>query len=431
MISWLFRTGRSALDLLGGGLEAAGLRPFALDPDRIVAAARRQTGLRELGELPWPDGLERACASFEAEAGLSPFGRFVVHGALVRMVANRLRLVEARRRHPEVFARPLRPPILVTGLPRSGTTILHRLLSQLPQSRGLPLWQSRQPVHFGALDLRRPRLAVDIQLLRWLAPEVMAKHAFEVDSPEEAIALFDAAGGWNLVLWRIGGCYRYLDWCLAQAPAAVEPAYSAFFDQLRWLQRSCPDTRLVLKTPNHVGFLDAFLAQAPDAVVVQTHRDPAVILPSYLSLHATMHGLACPEPDLPRLGAASLEMWATYTDRALAVREALPPGRVLDVHYEDLRRDAVGQALRVCQAAGLGGSEDLRERLAAELASRPQHRHGKHVYDLADYGLSREQVHARFARYIRRHLPELQGVSGASSAEAPSAAPSSSVADAS
>lgn len=423
MISSLFRTGRAGLDLLGGVLDRAGWRAFALEPEGVLAAARRQTGLQELGELAWPEGLERACASFEAEAGLSPFGRFVVHGALVRMVANRLRLVEARRRHPEVFARPLRPPVLITGLPRSGTTLLHRLLSQLPQSRGLPLWQSREPVHFGAVDLRRPRMALDNQLLRWLAPEVMAKHAFELDSPEEAISLFDAAGGWNLFLWRIGGCYSYLDWCLAREPSELEPAYAAFFDQLRWLQRSCPDTRLVLKTPNHMGFLDAFLAQAPEAVVVQTHRDPAVTLPSYLSLHATMHGVSCPAPDLPRLGASSLEMWATYADRALAVRERLPAGRVLDVDYEDLRRDGVGEALRVCQAAGLGGRVDLRARLEAELAGRPQHRHGKHVYDLADYGLSREQVHGRFGAYIARHLPALQGATGPSgvspSVEAP------------
>ena len=253
-------------------------------------------------------------------------------------------------------------------------------------------------------------MALDNQLMRWLAPELMSKHAFELDSPEEAIALFDAAGGWNPLLWRVGGCYSYLEQVLAETD--VHAAYADFFDQLRWIQRDHQGTRLVLKTPNHMGFLEAFLAQAPGAVVIQTHRDPAVTVPSYASLALTMHGISTPSVDPHRLGAACLTLWGTLADRALAARAHLPPGRVLDVDYEELRRDGVGVALRICQAAGLGGALDLRERFAAELAGRPQHRHGEHVYSLEQFGLTRELVHERFAAYLARHLP---GVSTESS----------------
>jgi hypothetical protein len=321
------------------------------------------------------------------------------------MVANRLRYIEARRRHPEVFARPLPPTTFVLGLPRSGTTLLQRLLSTAEHTRGVPIWEAREPVHLGeGPDRRRAAMARDIRLMRWLAPELDRKHAFELDTPEECLPLFDAAGGWNPMLWRPAGCTGYLDWLLAQD---ATPAFAVYADLLRWIVRDQPDARLVLKTPNFVGFLPSLLAAVPGATVFQTHRDPAMVIPSYLSLQETMYRLSGATTNRHRLGLASLEMWAELVERGMAARAAMAEDTVVDVAYEDLRADPIGTAVAACEAAGRPCSPTTIATMQAELAGRAQHRHGNHHYDLADYGLSREQVHERFASYIDRHLPTL------------------------
>ena len=138
--------GRLGVDGLGLLVRALGGRPAELSADDLLRRARRRTGLHELGEVQHPDGLEVACRSLQRDAGLGLFGRLVVRDALVRGVANRLRYVDARARVPQRFEVTLVPPIFVVGLPRSGTTFLHRLLSAVPEARGIPLWESRQPI---------------------------------------------------------------------------------------------------------------------------------------------------------------------------------------------------------------------------------------------------------------------------------------------
>lgn len=385
--------GRGAVDLVGMPAQWAGLGPLLLDPDHLLWMARLRTGLHDLGVVDHPLGLIEACQSLASDADLGLFGRMVVGQALVMGVANRLRYVDALARVPQRFAVPLKRPIFVVGLPRSGTTYLQRLLCAVPGSRGVPIWESRQPIA-GIVDRRRTETAWFVAALRGAAPEVMAKHAFELDSPEEAINLFEASLGFNPFLWRIAGCHGYVRWLLEQD--ALGP-YRTFVDLLRWIAAPTPDQRMVLKTPNHLGYVDLLHELLPDAVLVRTHRDPATCVASYASLAATMHGTAVRRVNKTAVGQTSLHLWATHAGRA--ARSRAP---IIDVTFEELVADPLGTVTRVHAEAGLGFTRAMGDAVAREIQRRPAGRYGKHVYTAEDYGLSDSLIRRRFEQVVGR-----------------------------
>lgn len=401
-LSALVRTGRWAVNRCGDLWTALGGRLPGFDGEALLREAARETQLSRPAPLPAAEGLEIFCESLEQDAALGLFGRLVLRGMVVRSLANQLRHLHLSRAG-HVPARPLRP-VFVLGLPRSGTTYLHRLLCALPETWGIPIWEATQPVLQRRPDRRRLLSALELLGLRMLVPELDRKHAFELDSPEEAITLFDAAGGWNPAWWRYARVSRYLGWLLQQDPL---PGYRAFGELVQWLGRDRPG-RPVLKTPNHLGALEALHVVFPDAVFVQTHRDPAACLPSYMSLQASMYGSLSESVDRHAIGRSSLHLWATHARRGLEARRRRPELPVLDVAYEDLLADPKGVVVEVSAHAGLPLGPAELGRIDAELARRTQHRHGRHHYDLADYGLTEAQVHAAFPDYLAAHLPEVR-----------------------
>jgi hypothetical protein len=368
--------------------RAVGIDPLAgLTPERVVRTARRRTGLDDLGDDPYPDGLAVACRALRDEAALSVVGAAVMSDMLVRNTMARLRLVEARKRFPERFSVPLRPPIVVFGLPRSGTTALSRVLTGSPHVRWLPSWECGDPIHLGGVDDRRFYWGLGIRFLVAMAPELANKHVFDVDTHEEEVGLFSSTGGYWLTPWRLAHVPSYLRWLMAQDARA---AYRDFADILRWLQRD--DRPLVLKLPNHLGCIDALLEAVPDAVLVRTHRDPARIVPSYASLGQSMWRVASFADHDRSLGEGSLWLWATHHARFEAVRSGVD---VLELPFARVREDMLGCIEAIHQRAGLPWDEAA---IAASTAAMnvQAHAQGKHVYDAATFGLTDEGIRAAF-----------------------------------
>lgn len=401
MLSTLVRIGGAGVDGLGALLEALGLRWPSLEPDRLLAKARGRTGLSDFGEWEYPDALAVAAGSLASDASLSWSGRVALSEHLTLALQTRLQLVHLRKTRPELFERPLNRPLIVVGLPRSGTTFLHRLLVDLPGHRGLRTWEIRRPFPpVGGADRRRTEAAIALWLLRARAPELDAKHVLDVDAAEECVGLFDASL-WTPSLWRLAACRSYLSWYLAQDPA---PGYAVYRQLLQVFQDRHPDARLTLKLPNHLGFVGPLLAAIPEALVVQTHRDPVPVIASYNSLMHSVHGVGSPHVRRAVTGRDALEMWGTLADRCVAQRAALPEGRVLDVDYRALIADPVGQVRAIHTHFGLPFDDALAERVQRMVDARPQNKHGKHVYALEDAALDADEVAARFGSYAATWL---------------------------
>jgi hypothetical protein len=390
---------------VGGALRAAGLPLVRLDRDALVARAIRRTGLEDFGDGAFHDPLGRLLESLENEAELTLLGRMVARTDVMRLLENRLRMVDVRRRNPEIDAGEIAPPVFVVGLPRTGTSILHELLAQDPASRVPMTWEVMHPwppperATYES-DARIAAVERHFAGVDRLIPGFRSMHAMGARLPQECVALtaHDFASMLFSTTYRIPTYDRWLE------TADLRPVYASHRRQLQYLQWRCPAERWVLKSPGHLWALDALLAVYPDARIVQTHRDPLRVVASLTSLVTLLRRLGSDRVDPPAIGAEWTGKLADGLARAAAVRgRGLPPeARLLDVHFSELMCDEIGTVRRIYEHFGMNLTAETETRMRRYLAANPADRHGRHRYTLAAAGLDAQVERARYAAYEER-----------------------------
>jgi hypothetical protein len=368
--------------------------------EELHAAASQVTGLDDFGPDDYGDGLAELIAAYERDADLTARGEKVARAMLRGALAARLCSEAGWRAHPEHARVRIDRPLFVTGLPRTGTTALHRLLAADPAHQGLELWLAEAP------QPRPPRPTwADNPVFQYIQagcerhhvehPEFMGVHYMAADQVEEC---------WQLLRQSM----RSVSWeCLAHLPS-----YSAWLRAQDWtgayrrhrrnLQLIGLGTgrRWVLKNPSHLFALDALLAVYPDALIVQTHRAPDVAIASVCSLAAQASAGWSDTFSGDVIGRDQLELWASGLERFGAERARHDPARFFDVSYDGLVRDPLGTVESVYGYFGLplsGAAADAMRHLAAgnEGQGRPSHR-----YTLEEFGLTKETVAERFGPAI-------------------------------
>jgi LPS sulfotransferase NodH len=352
------------------------------------------------GEVPFRATLELLVESCRRTAALNATGQAVLHKAAVRHLRN-LRYLQAYvDANPGVTDRPLDRPLVVTGLPRTGTTLLHNLLACDPTHRVLRFWEALHPVPPGAGG--PPAEALQAQARRWLegfyrlVPEFRAIHGATPTGPEECDALLQNTFA-SQHFDDMFDARDYAAW-LVTAPLAEE--YRHYALQLRVL--SGPGDSWALKSPSHLGHLDALLGALPGCTVVICHRHPHQAVASYASLVHTLRRAYGEGVSPAAVGRQALDRAATATARALDVRAAAPGEAFVDVAYRELVTDPVSVVRRIYERRGRPLPADTEDRMRAWLGANPQHKHGSHRYDLAGFGLTGDEVDAAFARYTER-----------------------------
>jgi Sulfotransferase family len=387
--------------LTGGGVwrgrppEGARLGTAA----ELHAAATRITGLDDFGPDDYRDGLEVLLASYTDEAGLTPLGAKVARAFLRGALAARLLSEAAWRAHPGYAAVSIERPLFVTGLPRTGTTALHRLLAADPAHQGLEMWLTqvpgpRPPRETWAANPVFQQIQAAYDRHHAEHPEFMGVHFMAADQVEEC---------WQLLRQSM----RSVSYeCLAHLPA-----YSSWLRGQDWtgayrrhrrnLQLiGLPDAgrRWVLKNPSHLFALEALLAVYPDALVIQTHRAPRTAIASVCSLAAQATAGWSATFTGAVIGRDQLELWARGLEQFTAVRARHEPAQFCDVGYDEFAADPLRTVEAIYARFGLtlsGLAADAMRAAATQGAgsgARPAHR-----YALADFGLTAEQVDERFA----------------------------------
>ena len=371
---------------------------MSLTADDLHASASRITGLADFGPDDYTDGLGMLLESYARDAELTPSGEKATRALLRGALMARLLSEAGWQAHPGYAEVAVERPVFVTGLPRTGTTALHRLLVADPAHQGLELWLAEAP------QPRPPRPAwADDPVFQYIAaacakhhvehPEFMGVHYVAADQVEEC---------WQLLRQSM----RSVSWeCLAHLPS-----YSAWLRGQDWTgayrrhRRNLQliglgtDRRWVLKNPSHLFALDALLAVYPDALIVQTHRAPGVAIASVCSLTAQASAGWSGTFTGGAIGRDQLELWASGLERFAAERTRHDPARFFDVRYEDLVRDPLGTAESVYGYFGLpftGAAADGMRALSADGRTGTAHR-----YALADFGLTEEKVAERFGPAI-------------------------------
>lgn len=371
--------------------------PVRLTPETLIDRARSITNLHDLDEGDGLEGLEVLCRSIADDAELTVFGRFLMQIQITNALVTRLLQVDARAQ--QLGSPPMPPPLMVVGLPRTGTTLLHRLLSLVQGVRAPRTWEVRQPLPRARPDLRRDLGKLQISAFKWAAPGIDAKHRVSSDDPEECMFLMDPSFV-TPTFWVLAPVYGYHDWMLAQDMSGPYRSYRELL--LHLFAQDPAGRRLVLKAPSHTPFVDLLLQQFPDMMLVQTHRNPVKVTGSVNSLFASLHSAVCDEPDLPRMARANVRMLAQLANDNLAARQRIDERRILDVRFEELVADPVGTVRNIHRAYDLELTEVDVRRLEAYLARRHRHRFGKHVYRTEDFGLTDEELVRAFAPYNER-----------------------------
>ena len=345
----------------------------ALRPGELIDEARRSSGLVRFEDESFIAPLEKLCASLESEARLSPVGRLMTRARIVGSIVVLLRVSEAR-----VPDRPIAQPLFVTGLQRSGTTMLHRLLSADPSARALATWEALNP----ALSVPRWRrlgtaLAAE-KVLRYLAPDFFAVHPIEARKAEEEVVVLD-----HTFLSTVAeASYHVPSFAAWLEEQDHEPAYRHL---RRVLQLLGPDARWVLKTPHHLEHIDTLRRVFPDARIIQTHRDPTITIASFCSMVAHGRGIMSDHVDPHEVG----RHWQRKIARMLELSQKHRSEPWLDVRYDDLVDDPMAQVERVYAFIGRPLTVSLRATMAQHRRANRQHKFGKHVYALSDFGLEK------------------------------------------
>lgn len=400
-----------AANRLAGGLRAAGVPLARLDERSLLDAARRSTGLEDLGDGSCLEPLRLLIDSLEREAQLTWLGRTIARRELVRLLENRLRLVEDRRAHPEIAAEEIRRPVFVVGLPRTGSTILHDILAQDPANRVPLTWECMWPSPPPERDRfdTDPRIAeCDAQFpgVDKLIPGFKAMHPMAARLAQECVVIFQHSFA-TPIFHNEFRVPTYADWIES---CDWGPHYEFHRRQLQHLQWRCPGERWVLKSGGHMWGLEHMLATYPDARVVQTHRDPLKVAASFASLATLVRSMGSDDVDATEVAADWTPRLAKVMHHAIDVRDGgdHPDARFHDLQFETFVKDPFSAVERIYGEFELELSGDAADRMRAFIAANPQGKHGVHAYRASEYGLDPAVERQRFSRYIERFGVEVE-----------------------
>lgn len=382
----------------------------ALSPSALMAEAAELVGHDDWGDLWFTEPLGLLIDSCRATGRTSPGGWGVLRSVALRHLRNRLYLRTYLHRRPDAAHRPLGSPLVITGLPRTGTTLLHNLLAQDPRHRFLRLWEALHPVP-PEEDDDVDEASLVAKAERWVerlysaAPGFRAVHPLTPRGPEEC----------DRLLQNAFASQHFVDMFDAEAysrwffQSALTREYADYALQLRALTREGFGTRWLLKSPGHLGHLDSLFASLPGAIVLHCHRDPVEAVPSYASLIQTVRAPNSDEAPPREVGDQALDRCATALSRAREVRAAVDGRGFVDVSYPSLVADPLATVGAVYERLGLSFDASVEEGMRRWMADNPRTRHGVHRYDPEEFGLPAVRVGAAFADYRRRFDSLLAG----------------------
>jgi len=378
------------------------------DPATLLAAAQAQTGLSDFGDPSFREGLGVFCSALESEAKLSEFGRGLLQQKVMELLTNRLGIEEWYRQHPEIEQETLAAPIVIVGLPRTGTTLLQRVLAQDPQFYSMPWWESRYPVPFPDESLQAPTQRIEqaraeVKVMVEAMPKLLSIHPMDADQADEEVMLMEHS---FMAAMNTYACIpSYMDW-LSQVDE--RPAYDYLKRMLKFLQwqkrqRGITASRWVLKAPHHLLRMKLLLEVFPGVKVVQTHRDPVDTIPSIASFLDTLWRIYGSDVDPTAAGREWSELMSRAFRHTMQVRDANPTP-FFDVRFEDTVRRPMEVVRDIYAWAGLTLSAGAEQAMQQWLDDNRRGARAVHEYDTSQFGLTAEQLQAEFADYRARHI---------------------------
>jgi hypothetical protein len=393
-------TARSILDMM----DEAGAS-VTLEPAPLMESAVAATGLKDFGPPDFAPRLDILCRSLRDEARLNNAGILAQSMLLSGLLRNRLLLEDLLGRHPEIREEKIDRPIIICGLPRTGTTHLHNLMGSDPALRSLPYWESVEPVlaeqerpSAGAPDPRLERTATALGFLDIAMPEFKRMHEMTVDHVHEEIQLL-AIDISTMLFETIAPIPTWRDHYLARDQRPSYAYLKVILQTLQWLRGG---SRWVLKSPQHLEQFPALLDTFPDGVFVVTHRDPVSVTTSMLTMLAYSARLRHDTVDLEWIGTYWVDRLHRMLTACAESRDSLPDNRTIDVHFGKFMEDDMAMVRRIYEIAEQPLTKESERAMSGFVRAHPRGRHGGVVYDMSQFGMDRAQLKGYFRPYAER-----------------------------
>jgi hypothetical protein len=379
-------------------------RRLELLGDELHEAAIRRVGWDDFGGSAYRGAMNALLAAFDADLQLTDYGMQQVYGLVLDVLSARLHANKGWHTAPGILSIPIHRPVIITGMPRTGTTALHRLLSVDPQFQCLEGWLLRTPM------TRPPRdqwsmspsyraYSDSLEQLNARYPELRRIHEFSADEAEECTSLL--MQNFTSCAWiahhRLPS---YARWFHSQS---TEDSYSRYADILRLIGAREPHKRWLLKSPHHMSQLSALLRAFPDACIIQAHRDPVEAIPSFCSLLYAFGRDVEEEAATPRArGPYQCAHWKHSLDLMQAVRRQSPE-QVFDVDYRDLSATPLRTIRSIYEYFDLCLNSQVEQQISTQTAISPAAKHGAHRYTIDEWGISATEIRDMFADYRQEH----------------------------
>ena len=376
-----------------------------LDADALHARASADTGLHDFGAGDYRERLDVYLAALREIDGLHAAGVVNFYGQLLQLLKNRLLFTDLLRRHPEIDDIELQPPVVIAGLPRTGTTHLHNLLAAAPTFRSMPYWESVEPFPLPAEaevepDPRRARMDVAVGVINTVMPYFPLMHEMTTEHVHEEIQLL--ANDFSTMFFEtLADVPRWRDYYHAHDQT---PHYEYLARQLKAMQFLRGGRRWLLKSPQHLEQVPVLDRVFPGRIVVFTHRDPVPVALSMIAMitySARMHRTPVPVHQIAASWIDRLEQMLTALVRD---RDTIGPQRSVDIRFDDFMANELGVAEHVYALAGEPFTEEARTAIAGYLAGHQRGRLGNVETSWEMFGLTEEDLRARFAPYVERFL---------------------------
>ena len=396
----------SALKLADRVSHVTGLgrRPF--DAQALIAEALAGQNPAAFGRDFGPDrfieGLLILLSALEAEASLSVVGRLAVRWDVIRCLRNLLRLRQEEEKTPDICDIPIRRPLIITGLPRSGTTFLHRLLDCDPAMRSPSCWQTMAPyAPADGRDRRVEQTERELRTFAHMAPGFRDVHPLTARMPQECTEITAQV----FQSLRFDTTFRipsYLAWQDAHGHSLAYRFHKRFLQHLQHQSGDEPDqVQWVLKCPDHVFALDAVRAVYPDARIVFMHRDPLKVLPSVAKLTEILRQPFTQHQDRAEIGAQVTSRWHQGVEAMMHAANSNDGGEAIcHIQYRDLTQDPLGTIARLYAHFGMPLGDDAAQRITAEVTREKRGGYARNVYHFGDHGLDAKRERGFFAGYM-------------------------------
>ncbi len=380
----------------------------------VLREASNRTGLDDFGGRDFLEPLGILLCSLEEEGRLTVAGRTSLMERIIGLLVNRLRLQYWLAKHPEILEEQIDDPLVIVGFPRTGTTMLQRLMASDPRATALLWWEARNPAPFQgwspALAARTPdqRIAdAKEQMRRMLEgnPDLAAVHPFDAEAPDEDAILLEHAFRSSAPA-SLGNIPTYLKWHLGHDNRAAYQYLKQALRCIQWQKRHRGEAvgRWVLKAPEHMSHLLLLFEQFPKATVIQPHRDPVEIYPSLASMVFELRRLAS-DSVAPTEAAAYVRTSSAHRiTRLLEARRVLPAERFIDIRFKDVMSDPIGQIGYIYGRLGIDFTHEAKQCMNSWVAENRREQRPMHEYTLEQFGFDAREIRQELAEYRETYV---------------------------